>query len=97
MNLRCVTDTARKNHCAHKVLNKRFLFVDSDFCQLACCLEPCSARNSIAMLASKESARIGYNPKPLIGSNWYESSMCHRYGPQESLCTQGAQQAVPVR
>ena len=23
--------------------------------------------------------------------------MCHRYGPQESLCTQGAQQAVPVR
>ena len=41
MNLRCVTDTARKNHCAHKVLNKRFLFVDSDFCQLACCLELC--------------------------------------------------------
>ena len=70
MNLRCVTDTARKNHCAHKVLNKRFLFVDSDFCQLACCLELCSARNSIAMLASKESARIGYNPKPLIISNW---------------------------
>ena len=66
----CVTDTARKNHCAHKVLNKRFLFVDSDFCQLACCLKLCSARNSIAMLASKESARIGYNPKPLIISNW---------------------------
>ena len=66
----CVTDDARKNHCAHKVLNKRFLFVDSDFCQLACCLELCSARNSIAMLASKESARIGYNPKPLIISNW---------------------------
>ena len=93
-----------------EMLNKRFLFVDCDFCQIACCLMLCSARNSIARLARAETSSNSETRSNTMTQHttttYYRliqmttSSaliclddiwiylMCHRYGPQESLCTE---------
>ena len=49
--LMCHRHGPQESPCT-EVLNKRFLFVDSNVCQIACCLVLCSARDSIARLAS---------------------------------------------